>query len=400
MPFASLPDLRLHYKVEGREDAPVLVLSNSLGTDLSMWAPQIPALLAHFRVLRYDTRGHGASDAPAGDYTIDQLGGDVVSLLDHLNIHRAHFCGISMGGLTGMWLAVHRPDRLARLVLANTSAKIGSGQSWDARIGAVRADGMQKLAPTIIARWYTEGYLHHAADAVEPMRDALATTSADGYAACCAAIRDADLRADLSRIAASTLLIVGTHDVSTPPADGRATAEGISGAQIVALDAAHISNQEQAGAFTTAVLSFLTEGAINDVARHAAGMSMRRAVLGDAHVDRAQAGLDDFNSAFQNFITRYAWGEVWTRPGLTRHTRSLLTIGLMVALNRPEELKLHLRAARNNGVDADEIKEVLLHCAIYAGVPAANAAFHLAAEVLREPPTGDSDASAAHGRGA
>ena len=386
MPFAELPDLRLHYEVEGREDAPVLVLSNSLGTDLSMWSVQMPALLAHFRVLRYDTRGHGQSGVPAGDYSIHQLGGDVIDLLDHLDIKRAHFCGISMGGLTGMWLAMHQPQRLLRLVLANTAARIGSEQSWQARIDAVCAQGMAALAPAVVERWYTPGYRARCAAAIKPFQAALAATSAAGYSACCAALRAADLRHGLPRIGAPTLVIAGTHDTSTTPAEGRAAAARIDGARYVELDAAHISNQEQAGAFTAALLSFLTDSAMNDRARHATGMQLRRAVLGEAHVERAQAGLTDLNRDFQDFITRYAWGEVWTRPGLSRHTRSLLTIGLMVALNRPEELKLHLRAARNNGVSADEIREVLLHCAIYAGVPAANAAFHMAAEVLDDLP--------------
>lgn len=384
MSFAELPDVCLHYELEGPDDAPLLVLSNSLGADLSMWAMQMPALLAHFRVLRYDTRGHGESGIPSGDYTVEQLGRDVIGLLDHLGIARAHFCGISMGGLSGIWLALHHPERLGRLVLANTAARIGSDEGWQARIDAVGSGGMAALAPAIIERWYTPGYRSRCAAAVAPFQAALAATSPDGYASCCAALRDADLRVGLSRIALPTLVIAGTVDHSTPAADGRAVAAQIEGARYVELDAAHISNQEQAGAFTAAVLSFLTDDAINDRARRAAGMSVRRAVLGDAHVDRAQDSLTDLNREFQDFITRYAWGEVWTRPGLSRHTRSLLTIGLMVALNRPDELKLHLRAARNNGVTPDEIKEVLLHCAIYAGVPAANAAFHTASEVLAE----------------
>jgi 3-oxoadipate enol-lactonase/4-carboxymuconolactone decarboxylase len=384
MPLAELPDVHLNYELEGSEEAPVLVLSNSLGSDLSMWAMQMPALLTHFRVLRYDTRGHGKSGVPQGDYTVEQLGGDVIGLLDHLGITHAHFCGISMGGLTGMWLALHHPQRVRRLVLANTAARLGSDESWQARINAVRSEGMAALAPAIIERWYTPAYKSRCAAALEPTQKTLATTSADGYASCCAALRDADLRDGLVRIALPTLVIAGTYDSSTPPSDGRAIAAKIDGAHYVELDAAHISNQEQAGAFTGAVLSFLTDGAINDRARHAAGMSVRRAVLGDAHVDRAQGGLTDANREFQDLITRYAWGEIWTRPGLPRHTRSLLTIGLMVALNRPDELKLHLRAAANNGVSTAEIKEVLLQCAIYAGVPAANAAFHLMGEVLGE----------------
>lgn len=386
MPIVTSGDVRLNYRIDGRDDAPPLVLSNSLGTDLEMWAPQMALLADRFRVIRYDTRGHGESSVPAGPYTIEQLGGDVVRLLDALAIERAHFVGLSMGGLTGLWLAIHAPTRIDRLVLANTGAKIGTAETWNGRIASLRDIGLNGLPDAlvdgVVERWFTPR--HRAVDpvGVERVRRMLVQTTGDGYAWNCAAIRDADLRAGLGGIDRPTLVIAGTHDPSTPPALGREIADAVDGAEYVELDSAHLSNLEQAGAFNAAVLRFLTGGAVTEGNRRAIGETMRRSVLGDAHVDRSGASRTALNGEFLDFITRTAWGETWTRPGLPRHTRSLLTIAMMVALNRPEELKLHLNAARNNGVTRDDIKEVLMQAAIYCGVPAANTAFHLAAEVF------------------
>lgn len=257
MPVIDVNDIRLRYRLDGPESAPVLVLSNSLGTTLEMWSPQIPRFAEAFRVLRLDTRGHGQSAAPPGEYSVGQLGRDVTALMDALGIARAHFCGLSMGGLTGVWLGVHAPERVERLVLCNTAARIGDREGWNARIATVRGDGMEPIAAAAPGRWFTEGFCARAPEAVAQVQDQLRNTSAAGYAGCCAALRDADLRPQLSRIAAPTLVIAGSHDVATPPAVGRALADGIEGARYLELDAAHLSNIEQAEAFTDAVLSFL-----------------------------------------------------------------------------------------------------------------------------------------------
>ncbi len=384
MPYLDLDNARIRYEIDGAANAPVLLLSNSLGTRLEMWAPQMPALLHQFRVLRYDTRGQGESSVPLGEYSLGELGGDVIGLLDRLRLDRVLFCGLSMGGLIGTWLGVHHPDRLHALALCNTGAKIGTTETWKARIDAVHAGGMRQVAPAVIERWFTARYRKLCPEAVAQLHAMLVSTSPAGYVANCAAIRDADLRDRLTEIRVPSLVIAGTHDAATPPDGGRLIAERVAGAKYVELDAAHLSNWEQAGAFTAALLSFLTDGKVSEPARRDAGMLVRRAVLGDTYVDRAQSSATDLNRDFQDLITRYAWGEIWNRPGLTRHTRSLLTIAFMVALNRPDELRLHLRVARNNGVSADDIKELLMHAAVYCGVPAANAAFHLAAEMLAE----------------
>jgi 3-oxoadipate enol-lactonase len=257
MSYLNQDGARLYYELEGRDDAPVLVLSNSLGTTLDMWAPQMPALLQHFRVLRHDARGHGRSDVTPGPYTIAQLGADVLALMDHLGIARAHFCGLSMGGMIGMWLGTHHAGRLDRLVLCNTAAKIGSPDTWNPRIAKVEADGMASIVDLVLERWFTAGFRQRAPQQVDVVRDMLLNTAPAGYSANCAAVRDMDQRDEIASIRVPTLVIAGTHDGSTPAADGRAVADAIPGARYVELDAAHLSNWEQSEQFSEALVGFL-----------------------------------------------------------------------------------------------------------------------------------------------
>ena len=262
MPFVHLADGDLHYQIEGPAAAPVLVLSNSLGTDLHMWDAQMPAFTEHFQVLRYDTRGHGRSLATAGPYSIEQLGRDVLALLDALDIPRASFCGLSMGGLIGQWLAINAPARIERLVLCNTAAKIGSPEVWNPRIDSIVAGGAQvmgELRDASIARWFTAVFAEAQPQTVEPIVGMLAQTSPEGYAANCAAIRDADFREQLAAIAAPTLIVCGSADPVTTPADGRFIAERIANAELIELPAAHLSNVEARADFTQALLAFLQQ---------------------------------------------------------------------------------------------------------------------------------------------
>ena len=260
MSVVKLADGLLHYQLEGPAEAPVLVLSNSLGTDLHMWDVQISAFTEHFRVLRYDTRGHGQSLVTEGPYSIEQNGRDVLALLDALQIDRAFFCGLSMGGLIGQWLAINAPQRLHRVVLCNTAAKIGNPDVWNPRIETVLREGvpaMQALRDGSIARWFTPEFATGYPDQVEPIVGMLANTSPQGYAANCAAVRDADFREQLGRIELPVLIVCGTQDAVTTPDDGRFMAERIRGATVVELHAAHLSNVEAAGLFTRNVLDFL-----------------------------------------------------------------------------------------------------------------------------------------------
>lgn len=260
-PAIELQDARFNYRIDGpahlSTEAPVVVLSNSLGTNLAMWEPQISALAQRFRVLRYDSRGHGATTATPGPYTITQLGRDVIVLLDALAIPRAHFCGLSLGGMVGMWLGVNAPERIDRLVLCNTSPRVGSPETYNARIGKVRAEGLAGLADAILERWFTPAFRQRAPDALTRMRAMLIATPSEGYAGACAAIRDMDQWDALPQIRRPTLVIAGAHDMATPAADGRRIAQSIAGAKYVELDAAHISNIEADAAFTAAISDFL-----------------------------------------------------------------------------------------------------------------------------------------------
>lgn len=251
---------RLNTRLDGPAGAPVLVLSNSLGTDLTLWDAQIPAFSARFRVLRYDTRGHGASPVTAGPYAVETLARDVLELLDALKIERVNFCGLSLGGMTGMWLGVHAAERIERLVLANTAPQIGTAEIWNARIDAVRTGGMEAIADAVLQRWFTSGFRGRAPQAVARVRAMLTATPPEGYVACCAAVRDADLWPGIASLRAPTLIISGTHDVATPPTEGKRMSERITGARYAELDAAHISNVEAGPRFTAEAIDFLGAG--------------------------------------------------------------------------------------------------------------------------------------------
>jgi 3-oxoadipate enol-lactonase len=258
MPFARAGDVEIHYEIEGDGGAPVLVLAHPLGTDLSVWEPQRDALARRFRLLRYDARGHGRSSVTPGPYTIEQLGRDVVALLDALSIEHAHFCGLSIGGLVGIWLGAHAAPRLRRLVLSNTATRIGSVESWNTRIDAVRKDGLRGLAPAMMERWFTGAFRASRPETVAKAQAMLSSCPPEGYIACCAAIRDADLDEAARAIRVPALVISGRSDPATPPAQGRALAGTIAGARYVELEASHLSSVEAAAAYTDEVVRFLT----------------------------------------------------------------------------------------------------------------------------------------------
>jgi 3-oxoadipate enol-lactonase len=250
--------VRLFHRFDGPERAPVLVLSNSLGTALEMWDPQMPAFTGRFRVLRYDTRGHGRSEVPSGPCSIAELGKDLLDLLDETGAGRVSFCGLSMGGMIGMWLGINAPDRVERLVLCNTSAQmIGTPELWQQRITLARTKGMTALAEGVIERWFTPEFRKRDPEAVEKVRKMLLATPGAGYAACCAAIRDQNQLDSISAIRAPTLVVTGSRDPATPPDHGRAIASRIPGARVVELEAAHLSNIEACDRFNPSVFGFL-----------------------------------------------------------------------------------------------------------------------------------------------
>ena len=257
MTFIQVDDVRLHVRTDGDPARPCIVLSNSLGTDLSMWDPQATVLARDYYVLRYDTRGHGRSGRGAAPATLDRLGRDVAGLLDALAIPRAHFCGISMGGMTGQWLGIHAPHRLAKLVLANTAARIGTFEAWTARAAQVRADGMGGVADGAAARWFTPAFSARAPHVVARMIGRLREQDAEGYAACCDALAVADLRSTAGAIAVPTLVVAGAADPVTTVADAAWLRDRIPGAQLAEVAASHLSNIEADTQFTGALAAFL-----------------------------------------------------------------------------------------------------------------------------------------------
>jgi 3-oxoadipate enol-lactonase len=252
------PSILVHHVVDGPADAPVVVLSNSLGSTLAMWDPQVRELSKRFRVVRYDLRGHGASPVPPGPYEIEDLGHDMVTLLDHLEVDRAHVCGLSLGGMVAMWVGANAPDRVDRLVLCCTSAKLGPPERWAKRAAIVRRQGTAAVADAVVGRWFTRAFAPRHPELVAAMRAMIASTPPEGYAACCQAIERMDLESSLPSMAAPTLVVVAAEDPSIPPDHGRRIAAAIPGARLAIVeDAAHLANVERPDEITRLMLDHL-----------------------------------------------------------------------------------------------------------------------------------------------
>jgi 3-oxoadipate enol-lactonase len=249
----------IHVEITGDEHAPALMLSNSLGTNLHMWDDQVPEFSKHFRVVRYDRRGHGQSGVPKGPYSMERFGRDVISVLDELEIEKTNWCGLSMGGMVGQWLGANAPDRVDKLVLSNTNYNYADKAPWNDRIKFVQEKGLAQLVDPNMERWFTKDFRARAPETIARMKEIFLTTEVPGYVACCEAIRDMNFTASNPSIGAPTLVIVGKQDPATPPAAGEAIAKQIKGAKLAALDAAHISNMEQPKLYTETVLDFLRE---------------------------------------------------------------------------------------------------------------------------------------------
>ncbi len=383
MPFANINNTRIFYRLQGNAGRPVLVLSHSISTDHSMWDQQIAGLLPHFQILRFDTRGHAASGVTPGEYSIEMLGKDALALADALEISTFAFCGLSLGGAIGQWVAAHAPQRVTHLVLANTSPQFVPRTNWEARIVAVKKGGMAAVVDVAMQRFFLPETFAKKDPNVASIRSVFLGTDPVGYLGCCAALRDMNHSDLLKQIKTPTLVISGDRDVATPWAGhGEKLAQEIPGAKAIHLPAAHLSNIEQPHSFTAALLEFLLPQ-LNPADSLQAGFEVRRATLGDPHVDKAIAGTTEFNREFQDLITRYAWGAIWTRPELDRRTRRLLVLAATASLGRWEEFALHVRAGLAADLEICDLKEVLLQTAIYAGVPAANTAFKIAAEQMK-----------------
>ncbi|WP_456317158.1 bifunctional 3-oxoadipate enol-lactonase/4-carboxymuconolactone decarboxylase PcaDC [Streptomyces globisporus] len=417
----------LQYRFDGPEDAPVLVIGPSLGTTWHMWDRQIPELSQHWRIFRYDLPGHGGAPAHAAA-SVAELGDRLLATLDGLGVQRFGYAGCSIGGAIGADLALRHPHRVASLALVASSPRFGTADEFRRRGVIVRTNGLEPMARTAPERWFTPGFAAAQPAIVEWAVQMVRTTDPGCYIAACEALAAFDIRGALGRIGVPTLVLVGAEDQVTGPAEARTLVAGIPDARLALVPgASHLAPVEQPAAvsdlllmhFSTAwqqdtsaaipVLPHVTAPAapstpfvpVAEIApataapdaapapddRYEQGTKVRREVLGDAHVDAVNNTADAFTEDFQELVTRYAWGEVWSRDGLDRRTRSVITLTALVTSGHLEGLAAHTRAALRNGLTPAEIKEVLLQSAVYSGIPAAGAAFAVAQKVIQEETT-------------
>ena len=412
MPFATRADARLYWRADGDPSLPPLLLVNSLGTDHCLWDPVMPRLADFFRVIRMDMRGHGASDSPAGEYSVEMLSRDVLAVADAAGVERFDYCGISLGGMIGQWIGIHAPQRLRRLVLCCTTGRADPAPQV-ARIATVKEQGMAAVVDTVLGRFFTDRFRARGTAHLHSVAQTLLSLDPVGYAGCCAAVRDHDLLGELPKVSVPTTVVVGRHDLSTPPAMGRAIAEAIPGARLVELDCAHIPHSEDAPAFVAMLMAALeperaqaapvpgahvasgalpagaspvtgVPGTADLVSQYQRGIARRKQALGEAYVNARVEQGHPITADFQRMMTRWAWHDVWTRPVFDDRTRRLVVLAITAALGRWEEFRLHLKAGLERETSPTEMAELLTQAAIYAGVPAANTGFHIGVELLKE----------------
>ena len=378
--FIQIDDIAIHAEVSGPASGTPVLLLHSLGTNLHMWDPQAEALAKRHRVIRMDMRGHGLTEPTPGPYTMDRLVRDALALLHALGIQAAHVGGVSIGGHIALRMAAEAPERVLSVMACDTALEFGGPANWQGRMDAVAAGGMAAVADATIGRWVVDRSLASS----KGLRRMLLATDPVGWLGCAAALRDLAPRAEW-RLRCPTTVIVGDRDESTPVAAAQAIHDAIPESKLVVIaEAGHIPNLEREEAMTRAVLAHMKFATSLPGTAAEAGMAVRRQVLGDAHVDRSEAALTPLDLPFREFILEGVWGRVWTRPGLSHRDRSLLCLGVLAALGHHEEFRLHVRATRNTGVTPEEIGEVLLQVAAYAGVPTANTALRLAKDILKE----------------
>jgi 3-oxoadipate enol-lactonase/4-carboxymuconolactone decarboxylase len=372
----------------GDATLPLLVLGPSLGTAVTpLWSSTADRLSDAFHVVGWDLPGHGSNaQVPDDGFTIVDLAAGVLTLADRVRAERGDpgapfaYAGDSVGGAVGQVLLLSPSSQVRSAVLLCTSPRFGEPEGWHERAALVRREGTAVMVEPSEARWFSPGFARRAPTVATALLNSLSSADAEGYAATCEALAEFDVRDRLADIGAPVLVVSGEDDAAAPAADGRLVAERVrDGRQVVLPDVAHLAPAEAPEKVARLVRDHLG-GSTDPVA--GAGRAVRRAVLGDAHVDRAVAGTTDFTEDFQDLITRYAWGEIWTRPGLDRRSRSMITLTALIARGHHEEFAMHVRAARTNGLTDDEIREVILQSAIYCGVPDANTAFRIAQGVL------------------
>ncbi|HEY5788763.1 MAG TPA: 4-carboxymuconolactone decarboxylase [Microlunatus sp.] len=376
---------------------PLLVLGPSIGTSATtLWSPAAALLAERFHVIGWDLPGHGRSTAVGDGFTLGELTAGVLTLVEDVLSERGEpggafgYAGDSVGGAVGLQLLLDHPDRVTGAVLLCTGAKIGEPEGWHERAATVRASGTPVMVTGSAERWFAPGFLAAHADVATQLLSNLQHADREGYAQVCEALAGFDVRGRLAEIAAPVLAVAGAEDVATPPELLAEIADGVAHGRLVVLDGvAHLAPAEAPDEVARLIDEHLIGEHLGADSRtlqetYDAGLRVRREVLGDAHVDRATAGTTDLTREFQELITQYAWGTIWTRPGLDRRSRSLITLTALVARGHHEELALHVRAALTNGLSRDEIKELLLQCAIYCGVPDSNTAFRIAQQVFAD----------------
>ncbi|TFB71933.1 4-carboxymuconolactone decarboxylase [Cryobacterium glaciale] len=365
--------------------APLVVLGSSLGTTTSLWDGVVGPLAETYRVLRFDLPGHGASPAASHPFTLAGLADAVIALVDSVGGGSFHYAGISLGGAVGLELAVRHPDRLLSLGVICSGPKIGTPEGWRERAAQIRGSGTPSVVVSSAQRWFAPGFLERDTAAGSAALNELSAVNDESYALCCEALADYDATDAVGGIHTPVLCASGEFDVATPTDILVNLAASIPAARHELIrGAAHLPALERPAEVAALLLDLFGPLAASRTANqtYEDGMVVRREVLGDAHVDRATAAITPETAVFQDFITRYAWGEIWTRPGLDRRTRSFLTIAALMAGGHEGELAMHVRAALANGLTRAEISEAILHTAIYAGVPAANTAFAVARDTF------------------
>ncbi len=383
MTFLKIKDATIHYEyIDNQQDTTFLFI-NSLGTDFRIWNDVVTDLKTHGNILRFDKQGHGLSSLSEETKTIADYAQDVLGLMDALNIKKAVVIGLSIGGIIGQYLAVHHAERLEKLVLSNTAPKIGNDEGWNTRIDKVKTEGLASITEGVMKVWFSDNFHQNRANELVGYTNMLKSSPIDGYLTACAAIRDNDLRGGIPKIQTPTLCFAGDEDGSTPPELVKSMADAIPNAQYILINGAgHIPCVEKPKEVAQHILGFVFGGA--DKTLYEKGMATRRSVLGNAHVDRAEANKSNFDSDFQEYITNSAWGAIWSRSGLTKRERSMITIAVLATLGHDEEVAMHVRATKNTGATMADIKEVLLHIGVYAGVPVSNIAYKIAKKVYAE----------------
>lgn len=384
MTFANINGLSIHYKfIEGNKQK-TFVLINSLGTDFRIWDAVVAQLLPHGSVLCYDKRGHGLSETAPEGKGMEGYYEEILGLLDFLNIQSCIPVGLSVGGRIAMLLAARHPDRVEKLVLCDTAHIIGTTQNWNERINLVRTIGLAALSNAVMERWFSKEYRETNAVAIKAYQRMIANASVEGYIQCCEAVRDADLTDIAKSIPHKTVCVVGSADLATPPELVESLSKLINGSQFKVIEGSgHIPCIDNSNILSSLILEFVKEESVS-LSLFEQGMKTRRSVLGDAHVNEAEANKTDFDADFQEYITNSAWGAIWSRPHLTKRERSLLTIAILTALGLEEELAMHIRATANTGATQQDVKEVLLHVGVYAGVPRTNGAIKIAKKVYKD----------------